>query len=129
MFLLRQGYSAKARWLSFGWLILVFAITIGGRGEQPNKAPVETPRPDRTDAERSAIAELDAAGTALYRARMAWPDREEDYPAYQAREAEAEKRYEAAQVAVNGPNWRAKVESDWKTVGEVTGKKFGYPAN
>lgn len=76
-----------------------------------------------------AEAELSSAGIALFQIRSTAPLTVEEAEEFRVKEIKAEKRYESAQLAVNGPNWRAKQDADRANLADMVMRQMRQAAD
>ena len=78
----------------------------------------------KEQAMADAQVELTMAGNELFSIRSTAPMTLEEAEELRIKEAKAVKRYEAAQLAVNGPDWRAKQEADRANLADMGMRKM-----
>jgi len=114
-FVLAPGYSARFRWLSFGWLMLpvLFAIMFSGHdgsapAVQPASVPAEgEPLPTAHQlAQEEAAIKLDAADHAEQDLRTAHPRNDEDTKQFNVRVTTLYNRWIAAETEAEGRDWQ-----------------------
>src|SRR5580704_4790444 len=117
------------KFLAIGAFVGVAFITIANalHSSRNDGTPVQQAGPTPEVRQAKSETELGEATLALHAADLSFPIDDQGFPDYFRRHVAALVRWEKAELAANGSDWKAKLNGEWNALAYSTGVANGMP--